>query len=258
VSLLQDFKRGCETYREQAINGRLATPEEIAKQWPGGEYNPGKTLKQWAGCYGWLKGLCVQIKMREEQRARDSANKRTQVLDAIAEIPETVFLMQMGEDGERKTLTVYQKSDVALRVIHGLNLQLASLVDDYKVITEHGSQDDTELIVRLLAEQSYLQRVIVWIATSRGPRLPFEEGDLRPEPPAHLSALHSLDFYTVAQAFQRVNAVFWSGMEEVTGKPAPELMRDRGLLSLVAAASERIRSQEDARNRAESERRKAS
>lgn len=277
MSVLRDLKRGCETYREQALNGRLATAEEIAKQWPGGEYNPGKTIKQWAGCYGWLKGLCVQIKLRDEQRAQNAATRRIAVLEAIAEVPETVFLVQRDEDGEQRTLTVYQKSDVALRVIHGLNLQLAELVDAYQLITAQGERDDVDLIPRILAEQSYVQRVIVHIATSKGPQLPFEEGDVRPELPPHLAALHPLDFYTLAQAFQRVNvagfaalesstaprtrpgwSVFWSGMEEVTGVPAPKLMRDRGLLSLVATASERIRSQEEARVRAESERKRAS
>jgi hypothetical protein len=52
--------------------------------------------------------------------------------------------------------------------------------------------------------------------------------------------------------------VFWSGMEESTGVPAPRLMRDRGLLSLVAAASERVRGHEIAQKQAESERKRAS
>lgn len=268
ATLVQEFKRGCETYREQALNGRLATAEEIAKQWPGGEYNPGKTLKQWAGCYGWLKGLCVQIKARQEKREQDQAAKRAAVLDAIAEMPETVELVGRGADGNPQTLTVYQKSDVALRVMHGVNMVLASLIDDYSAISKHATQDDVELLKRALDEQGYLQRVLVWIATSDGSRLPFPEGQLRPAIPDTLSTLHPLDFYSIAQAFQRVNvagfaalessttptsrpdwSVFWSGMANETGVAAARLMRDRGLLSLVAEASELARARAEAEKR---------
>lgn len=271
MSLIQDLKHGCETYREQALNGRLATEEEIAKQWPGGEYNPGKSIKQWAGCYGWLKGLCVQIKAREEKRAQSALDKRAAVLDAIAEMPETVELMAKGADGNRNTLTLYQKSDVALRTIHGLNLQLAELVDGYRALTTLGRPEDADLLPRILLEQSYLQRVIVWIASTPGPGLPFVEGVIEPKLPDDpvIQSLHPLDFYTLAHAFQRVNvagfaaldsgtspktrsdwSVFWSGMEKETGIPAPRLMRDRGLLSLVAAASERARVYEEAEKKA--------
>jgi hypothetical protein len=264
VSLLGELKQGCETYREQALNGRLATAEEIAKQWPGGEYNPGKTVKQWAGCYGWLKGLCLQIKARDDRREADISTRQAVIMAAMEERPETVEC-SVGP------LTVYQKSKVALEEIDCLNRWLASYVDKFNELTAGGVVADIEVINRIVREQSYLERILVWIATTEGPGLPYPEQASTAELPEHLANLHAIDFYQIAQAFQRVNVagfaaleasrvngtrpgwhVFWAAAEESTGVPAPRLMRDRGLLSLVAASSVRVKAMDDARAEAES------
>jgi hypothetical protein len=279
VTLRQEFKSGCIALREQILgartpliaDGRVVDAAYIAQYWPGGSLNERKDLKGWASCYGVLKGLCRLFD--NSQQPADRAAKRAAVLDAIAEVPERVDLIARDAEGDPRSLTVYQKGDVALRAVHGVNVQLAYLVDSYGLLTKHGEQDDVELVVRLLSEQSYLQRILVWIATTKGPGLPYDEGDVRPEPPADLASLHPLDFYSLSQAFARVNvagfaalesattprtrpdwSVFWSGMEEVSGVPAPRLMRDRGLLSLVASASERVRGHEAAAKEAERKR----
>lgn len=244
-------------------NGEQVDATYIARYWPGGELNDRKDLKGWARCYGVLTGLTRLLDKSKETTER--AAKRAAVLDAIAEVPEVVELVQRDADGQPRTLTVYQKSDVALRTAQGISVYLASLVDDYHVITQYGTQDDVELVQRCLDEQSYQQRLLAWIATSEGPRLPFPEGERRPTLPDHLATLHPLDFYSLAQAFQRVNvagfaalehatkpgsrpdwSVFWSGLEMELKEAAPKLMRDRGLLSLIAMASELARGRAEA------------
>jgi hypothetical protein len=278
VSLIKEYKESCATLRQQLLAGRPLTADGqtvddayIARNWPGGEHNARKDLKGWSYCHGVLIGLC-RLKDRSVS-PHDRAAKRAAVLDAIAEVPERVDLIARDSEGNPRSLTVYQKGDVALRAVHGVNVQLAYLVDSYHLLTTRGEADDVELVVRLLAEQSYLQRVLVWVATTKGPGLPYDEGDVRPEPPASLATLHPLDFYSLSQAFARVNvagfaalesattprtrpdwSVFWSGMEESSGVPAPRLMRDRGLLSLVATASERVRGHEAAAKEAERKR----
>ena len=283
-SLLQEFKQGCATLREQLLGARTPLMADgkpvdatyIARYWPGGEFNERKDLKGWARCYGVLTGLTRLLDKSKETSER--AAKRALVLEAIAETPETVELAQRDAEGNPRCLTVYQKSDLALRVIHAVGLQLGELVDSYQLILAHGTAEDADLIQRILLEQSYLQRVIVWIATTKGPQLPFEETELRPLLPGELAELTSVDFYLIAQAFQRVNvagfsalesstaaagtkprpdwSVFWSGMEFELKTPVPQLRRDRGLLSLVATASEQARGRAEALERAERERNK--
>lgn len=252
-------------------DGKTVDADYIAKYWPGGALNDRKDLKGWVRCYGVLTGLTRLFD--KTQQPSQIAARRAAILDAIAEVPETVALVQRDAEGETRTLTVYQKSDLALRLIHSINVILASLVDDYQILTTHGTQDDTELVVRLLAEQSYQQRLLVWIATTPGPGLPFSESETRPELPPPLADLHPLDFYTIAQAFHRVNvagfaalesstapksradwSVFFTAMEFETGTPVPRLMRDRGLLSLVATAGEHARGRAEAEDRAKHQR----
>lgn len=272
MSLVRDLKAACQTLREQVLAGRLAPPEEVAAYWPGGvENNDLRGWKSWQYCKEQLARMAGRVEQRFADRAADQVAKRAAVLEAIAETPERVELVSREPNGEPRSLTVFQKSDLALRKIHECNVLLGWLVDDYST-RQPDTPDDLEIIVRSLREQSYLQRLIVWIATTEGPGLPFTESAHNPELPEHLTTLHSLDFYSLAQAMQRVNvagfaaleagtapktrpswSVFWSGAEHETGIPAPRLMRDRGLLSLVASNSELVRGREEAQARAEQE-----
>jgi len=288
ASLVRDFKKSCETLRGQLLAGRPIVadgqPVDAAyldRYLPGRDGNEHTGLKGWARYYGVLTGL-FRLRDKSESRAR-SAQKRAAVLDAIAEVPETVELVRRDAEGNARTLTVYQKSDVALRVIHGINLQLAELVDAYQLITRHGTREETDLLPAILLQQSYLQRLIVWISTSEGPGLPVREEEFGPllnrfaekiatPIPDAVTEIHGLDFHSLAQAFQRVNvagfaaleagtapksrpdwSVFWSGLEHELGIPAPRLMRERGLLSLIASAAEMARGREEAYARAERE-----
>lgn len=270
MGLVKDFKTACQTLREQLLAGRLATPEEVASYWPGGAENDLKNLKGWIYCREQYARMAARVEQRERDRGATQATKRAAVLDALAETPELVELVAVDETGNRRTLTVYPKSDAALRKVHVLNLRLASLVDDYHVISTHGGQNEIDAVETCLYMQGYIQRVIVWIATTEGPRLPFDERVRFPDVPEEINELSPLDFYSIAQAFQRVNvarfaalesattpksrpdwSVFWSGMEFETGTPARELMFDRSLTAVVAAASERARGQHEAQQRAD-------
>jgi hypothetical protein len=263
------YKRGAETYREQLLAAGLASADEIKAEWPGSEKNPRRDLDAWISCYAVLRGLCRVRETRDQERDHRSAKRQATIEAAMEERPETVEC-SIGP------LTVYQKSKVALEEIQCLNLWLGRWIDEFHEIGLRAARSDVETLNRLLREQSFLQRCIVWIATTEGPGLPYPEQATFAEPPTELAELSPLDFFLISHAFQRVNVlpfsvleshqsntarpswnVFWANMEEVTGVPAARLMRDRGLPSVVVAASERVRAYEEAQKRAEANRKRA-
>lgn len=253
--------------REQLLVYRTATKDELEAYWPGGEENPGKDLWAWILCHA---NLCRFLGRKDDQAKTSDLTRRRQLAqEAIAELPETVQLTARDAEDRPKTVTVYPKGDVALREIHARNMVLGSLIDDAEILQHHGGQNDVELLVRCLQEQSYLQRVIVWIATHPGPRLPFAEGETSPTPPDWLQDLSTIDFYLIAPAVQRVNvlrlsgleqsqtskkrpdwSVFWSLQESERGISAAQLQRDHSLAAVLASAAERGRAHAEAAEQA--------
>jgi hypothetical protein len=269
---MTDLKRGSETYRQQLIAGRLATADELAPYWPGGEENEiaaGKraTVRHWLRCYTVYGGFARRVEWREAKRDGSAEGQRRVLLDAIGEVPEVVELMGIDPaTNRRRTLTVYQKSDVALKEVHKANMDLAICVEQYEAWTQRDTVAAVEAAGRWLDEMTYLQRLIIWIVTTGGPRLPYPEGERCPDLPPEYADLSPVDFYGVAQAYQRVNvlpltvleqsltpkgradwATFWAGAEAETGVAAPMLRRDRGLAGLVCTVTERARAQDEAR-----------
>lgn len=266
------LRERCAFIREQLTARGTATPEELAAYWPGGAENPGKRLWNWIDCHSNYVRFCGRIETELKGLFRSDEARQQAVLDALAERAEQVTLTSKEVDGRPLQLTVYPKGDVALRAVHAANLYLGQLIDDCEALQAAGTALDLELIVRAREEQSYVQRMIVWIATTPGPGLPFAEGERHPELPEEFADLSSIDFYLLANAFQKVNlarltaldkgnrsksrpdwSVFFASMAVELNTTPAALMRDWSLAALLATASERARGHEEARQRAELE-----
>lgn len=267
------LRERAEFQREQFLGRSAEWDAEIATYWPGGSDN-----KETRGRMPWIRVLVFfgglareQERILREQDAKTEAAKQA-ALEAVIDVPQSVELHTLDEHGARREVTVYAKSDVALREIHARHLLLAQLLDDGAVLERDGSPESLELRIRILEEQSYQQRVIAWIATTPGVGLPFPERAPRPVTPPEIDALMTLDFYVIAQAMQRVNvaalaalkpsltngsspdwSVFYSSIGLETGVAPASLARDRSLVGLVAQAAEASRGRAEAEERAKRE-----
>lgn len=265
----------CQIYRQSLLVRQVATRAEVEAAWPGSPENPDKTLWGWIRCYGTLRVLVARLDPGRSPGAllgADAAARQQLVLDALADQPELVTLSGNDGTGAPARVMVYPKSDLALREIHHRNLVLATITDDAEMLQREGTAADVELLIRASEEQSYLQRLIVWIATTPGPGLPFPEGERAPTLPEAVAALSPVDFYVVAAAFLRVNVtrlaalesarssakrpdwpVFFAGVAGELGMSTAALMRDHSLASVLAAAAERARAHEEAMAQAKQE-----
>jgi len=265
---IRGLKEYCTVHRDSILVHRLASEQDVAAWWPGGANNPNQDLSAWIRCFA--NYVAFLDRDSDARKHQTSAARQKVILEALADAPEVVTLADAHDDGTPRTLTVFPKGFVTLTEIHCRNLVLAQMCDDVERQKAAGGPEAVELIVRVWREQTYLQRVIVWIATTPGPGLPFPELTARPEPPAELANLHSADLLLVDAAFQRVNvqrlalldrtnsgagrpdwSVFFASLAGAMNRPAAELMRDMSLPGLIAAASERARGHEDARVAAE-------
>lgn len=262
----------CTGLRDGLVEGNTATAEEVAEVWPGGALNPGRNLKAWITCSNKLHAICARIALKMSRGLENDAERKAAILAALADTPETVTLAGLTEDGEPQYATVYPKSYVALLEIHKRNLMLGVITDGLGLLRERGTADDLELIARIFDEQTYLQRVLAWIATTPGPGLPFGEQTPNPTPPALYSSWHPTDFYAVAAAFQRVNVLRltlldqsqrsesrpdWSvffAMLAGDNRPTPVVMRDTSLAVVLSQAAERSRGHQQATATAERQR----
>lgn len=247
--------------RNSLLARRVVDPVKLTHYWPGGEENTSKKLWGWIRCYAHFYSYSRKPDPAEVEQQRRA--KQEALLEALADQPEVVQLAARNPDGDHETITVYPKSYVALDELHARNLALARLSDQVAAVEAAGITSDVELLMRAYAEQTYLHRVIVWIATTPGPGLPFPEQSQRPEPPAALADLHPGDLYAIAAAFQRVNVMRLTVLEATRKKesapdwtvffatlagegPPTDVMRDRSLSSVLASSAERARGREQA------------
>jgi hypothetical protein len=268
----------CREFKRDLLSAEHATEDEIAAIWPGGKDNPERRIRGWIRCYGKLHAInAVAVRGRVERGSVTNAERQEATLAALADTPEVVDLIVIADEAPRR-VTVYPKSYVALNEIGKREAQIAWLVDECTHLEKGGTLDDLDALLRARDEQTYLQRVNAWIATSHGVNgkacgLPFHEEELRPELPADFPDLHPLDFPRIAAAFQRVNkmrllmldmsrksearadwSVFLTTYAEQTNRATSDVMRDLSLPSVIAQAAERARGHEQATLAAERER----
>lgn len=276
--VLPRLQETCQQYRQSLLVRGKVTRAEIEAVWPGGAENEDRTTWGWVRCYGSLRAMLGRLDPKVVDF--ETEKRRRLILDAMAETPEALELTSFVDGppadpvGEvaRRVVYVFPKSDVALTEIHNRNLVLARLVDDAEVLRAHAdTPEDVALLIRATEEQTYLQRLICWIATAPGYGLPYPERTERPELPESVRDLSTIDYYLIAEAFQRVNVlrlaalhdsqtsakrpdwpVFFATLAGELGgdMTAARLMRDRSLAALLAEAAERARGLEEAHQRA--------
>jgi hypothetical protein len=256
-ALKKQLQETCNTYGKSLLVRGRTTREEINATWPGSEGNPGKGVWSWVRCYGDLRALLSRLSP-EEKEAAESARQQ-QILDAMSDTPEALTL----SDG--RTVNVYPKSDIALIEVDGINRELAHIADHTDVLRLVDSPESIELCLRAYREVSYLRRLISWIITTPGAGLPYPEQAETPVVPEEWDGAATLDYYLLADAFQRVNVrrlaalhesrapekrpswpVYWSSVEADSGVPVARLRRDRSLASLLATNATRARAQREA------------
>lgn len=268
LGTIRGLKEYCTVHRDTILVHRLAPEAEVHAYWPGGEANPRKNLSAWIWCFA---RYCAFLDRDTETRKLvTSPSRQAVVRDALADEPETVTLAGANDDGSPKTVTVYPKSEVALVAIHKRNLWLATITEQAETIAACGdTAADLELLGRAYDEQSYLRRVIAWIACTNGVRLPFDRDAQRPTPPTEWDDLHAADFYAIAAAFQRVNmmrlaaldltrksdsrpdfTVFIASIAATLNTTTAGVLNDMSLAGALAAAAERGRGYEEAEKKA--------
>lgn len=271
-NVLPRLRETCEQYRQSLLVRGKVTRAEIEAAWPGGADNQELTTWGWVKCYGTLRTLLGRLDPKVIDF--DTEKRRRLILDAMAETPEAVELTHADPaTGEARVVYVHPKSDVACHEIHNRNLVLARLIDDAEVLRALGNQtEDLEICIRASEEQAYLQRLICWIAITPGPGLPYPEQMREPVLSDEVRDFSTVDYYLVADAFQRVNVLrlaalhdsktsskrpdwpvfFASVAGELGGEvSAARLMRDRSIAAVLAEAAERARGREEARVQSE-------
>lgn len=270
---LAQLSRDCEYRAQGLLARRVATEAQIRAVWPGGAENADTSARGWVVCYGKLSILAGRHAERAETRVTQRVTERQALLDAMADVPELVQLTARDAEGNPRTVLVYPKGNVALLEVHQRNRVLARMIDDAAVLEQSQDAADLDVLFRAQDEIVYLQRLLCWIATTEGPRLPYPERTARPVIPEEFSDLSAFDYYAIADALMRVNvlrlsalhdaqraerapdwSVFFATLSAELGVPSATLMRDQSLASVIATAAERARGQDEATKRAEAER----
>lgn len=240
------------TLRFRASSGNVvATEQELAAYWPGGEENKDKDLRAWIFCYA--NYVRFNARTAEQPNAPDANSD--EIIRALADTPEAVSLLGGG------TMACYPKSFIALQFIERCDARIEWLCNKRDLLLKRNSRNDLELIARVNEEIAYEYGVVVWAATHKAPGLPFSEVDQgQVEIPEEIRSLTPIDLLSLRNGFIRVNALslhalihlmkgdaagddsrrgwktFFAIKESETGVPASALMRDRSLVSQVASS----------------------
>lgn len=204
----------------------LATKEEVAAWWPGGEHNRARTLGGWIVCYG---QMCSFVGRRAVTTAEAERRERT-MINALRNAPKAVPLISPIE-GQPATLYVHPKGADALWTLAELERVLRETILWREAILQQDPQPPEGMtalghIARMLAR---LHAIFAWIVTCPGPGVPYMAHfalpwDLAEEPPAWCTALDAMDLLQLAQAHTEVNL----GRLQALPKLAPADPAERG------------------------------
>jgi hypothetical protein len=255
----------------EVLKYKLATPESIKANQPGGSENKQR------GVYGWYRYVKVLHRWhsRLESGTATQMEEDTVLLEALRAAPVLIERLPFHEQKERPpALVVYPKSFDALIECHKRDHLLAWLTEKYallRLMLEQGIASDygmTEeqvhaLIGQCLTELEYQYRVLVLIVTHPEPGLPYNADTVgKPDVSSVPADIDVLEMVQIAQAFATVNAarlvhlrgLLSSNSKDGEGKPARPtwsiffgsasielkikaeiLMRDWSLISVLAS-----------------------
>lgn len=210
-----DLRARCERARESLQVRGLATPEEIAGYWPGGEENEATGLGGWVMCFANYLRLLDRIS--PQARADRAAEAERIQLAALQRQPQRVELVSRTAEDQPRYLNVYPKAAHALWHLAGRDrvlAQCAGMVERLKLLPD---SETVALFPELFREIDYQQRVVVWILTTAGPGLPFPEEEPHPVPPAYVAELDAYDLVRLLRAHHQVNAGRLAVLQDVGG-----------------------------------------
>jgi len=200
------------------LHHRYATREALEPYKPGGVENPSTDVHGWLRYYIKLQRLHSQAE-RTAPRATESvaftASERERMALLRGQAVPVELLARESETSAPTYLHVYPKSLAALTDCYERDIVLGWLTAHFKTLEGDSSAMALECRARLLDEMLYQQRVLAWIVTTPGPRLPFPETAVRPQPPEDLASLDALDVFRIIQAHQLVNSMRLQALSEL-------------------------------------------
>lgn len=257
---LAQLKSDIDTLERVVVRLQLITPQEQEANKPGGPDNPDR------GYTGHLRYLIVLNRRHakleiDAQRDSELADDST-VLAALNEVPLRIELPTA--EGMPEEVFVYPKSFHALVDIHTRDYLLGWLCSRAAVLKKSGTAQDADLLMRVQREIAFQYSVIIWVATTQGPGLPYDDvltAD-RLSVPKWITLLDPLMMYHVFRKYMTVNvrrlhavqslvppqeassvssrprwSIFFGTLANERSDSATRLMRDRSLGSLMAEVS---------------------
>jgi hypothetical protein len=279
---VKTLKSTCSALATDLLQSGSVTADALRAVKPGGSQNPNRDGAAWLRFYGQL-----QLLRGRAQGPAGSAN--VEASPAVRE-SDAFALAALAEQPSRVTsapgFSVYPKSFAALLHCHAREILLGHLA---RVVGTANRASAPNTLISALNEAAdelaYQTRLLAWIATSRGPGLPFGDADdPTPALPPEIVDLTALVVLDINRTFARVN---WSSLkamealitpDEETGGPPKrlawspffgslslelhenpvDLLRNRSLASVLAstqlAASTRREAMADAKEKSARER----
>lgn len=260
VSLTAELKERCRVIRDTISARSLATDDEVATYWPGGDDNPGRDLRAWVYAFANLVRFSGRMVVAPEVHLAARAAADQSVIDALRAQPAIITLTNRGYTQREDTrVTVHPKSFDALQWFAARDARIAWLNEQRAAILARALPESPGLAERIGTEIAYQYGLMVMAATASGPYLPWEIGEepeLLDEP---TDALSPVEMLQVLNAFVEVNALrlhalqrlmspeegnerpswatFFASQASEPGNPsARALMRDRSLAEVIATA----------------------
>jgi len=211
-----DLRTRCEILRDTLLANGVDEPE-LDRHAPGGRDNQAPPhedaaawkdhAQAWLYHYMQLHRRHATIVAREQGTAADD-----EVAEALADAAAEVPVLVPFEDGE--TRAVYPKGLHALRWLDSLDRQMvrarqvaeeaATIIDRVEAHGEVATAERQLLVLEPLVE-SLAVRLWLWILTSKGNELPFDDAAIDLEPPTWTKAATPTDVVNVFRAHVEVN-----------------------------------------------------
>lgn len=254
--IAKELRDRCERLREHLSARSAGSDQEIKDLWPGSKLNPKRDTLAWARAYAGLSRIAGRSERPE--RDRTAGADEAAVMDAIADTPEELTIARA--DGTKFQVAVYAKSHRALEWIGSRGRRIDWLVKSRADLEDSGRADIFDLVERIGEEIVHQYALLAEAATTPGCWLPWEPADVPDRTQDWAAFVSPVDLVRIKDAFIRVNAVrlavlqgrlsprkadgtpplswaeFFSLRGSDTGVATSTLLRDRSLVSEVAAA----------------------